>query len=529
RAFAAFGAAATLLVVTDLARSASILLGEAGWAAPAWAAVVGANLLAAWGASRLPDDRSRPCREATPAPLAWRLEGLLPVALTYIVVGFTLFNWWAAGQVDWLAVSASLVLVLLLVARQGVIAGQRELRQHAALVNAAADMAFVAGTDGRIVLANPALRQAVGGWEEESSHNLSEFLEPGVELSGLLRTAHTSGWTGEAAVRGSRGKEVPVLLTLRPVAQGQPSTPLLAGIAHDLTAINQRQQQLQAAMAEVAAARQQLQLLNEGLEAKVQERTQELERTVADLARLNEELKALDKLKTEFVSLVSHELRAPLTNIRTGIELVSGGHPQLSQGVQETLALVQSEAQRLTRFVESILDVSALEAGKFSLRLQAVDLRLTARNTVAGFSDARARERIRLAFPESLASLRADEAALQSVVFHLLDNALKYAPEGEIELSAGRRGGEVEVTIRDHGPGIPGSELEQIFDIFHRLDSRDSREVYGHGLGLHLVRRLLQAMGGEIRAEPAEGGGLRMVFRLPAAVDPAQGPPSRQA
>ena len=526
RGFAAFGAAATLLAFADLSHAVNVLLGEGTWAASGWLATVGAGLLAAWGAYRLRDQSPRPAPSAGATRLAARAEAVLPVALTYVVVGFTLFNWWAAGQVDWFAVGASVSLVLLLVTRQGVITGQRELRQHAALVNAASDMAFVAGLDGRVVLANPALRAAVGTPEGGGSPPLAAFLQTASDLRDVLRSAQASGWNGEATLSRADGTRVPVLLTLSPVAHVQPSAPLLAGIAHDLTIIKQRQQELQTALAEVAAARAELQHLNEGLEAVVLARTQELESTVADLARLNEDLKALDKLKTEFVSLVSHELRAPLTNIRTGIELLLTDGSRLPERAEQTLSLIQGETQRLTRFVESILDVSALEAGKFIVRLKSVDLRITARNTVASFSDPQARERIRLAIPETLGDLRADESALRSVLFHLLDNALKYAPEGEIEVAAREADGQVEVDVRDHGPGIPAGEAERVFDIFHRLDSRDSREVYGHGLGLHLVRRLLEAMGGEIRAENAAGGGLRMVFWLPLAAQAGDLPPA---
>ncbi len=528
RAFAAFGAGITLLTLADLARSMSSLLGEAGWALPIWAGVAGANLLAGWGAWLLPANwRERRDRTAQ-AALAWRVEALLPIALTYIVVGFTIFNWWSTAKADWLAVGASVLLSLLVVARQGVIAGQRELRQHAALVNAAADMAFVVTTDGRVLLANPALTQALGRPESARNPALAEFLHTEEAAPALLRRAYASGWSGEAVFETGTAGGVPVLLTLSPVPQGQQAPPMLAGIAHDLTAIKERERALQDALADVAAARAELQVLNEGLELKVKERTHELERTVADLARLNEELKELDRLKTEFVSLVSHELRAPLTNIRTGIELILGAYPDLSVGVGETLTLVQGEARRLTRFVESILDVSALEAGKFTLRLQEVDLRSIALTAAAGFSDPSARERLQVLIPDRLSPVQADEAALQSVFFHLLDNALKYAPSGPIEIGAEEAASLVTAFVRDHGPGVPESEVGHIFDIFHRLDSRDSREVYGHGLGLHLVRRLLHAMGGDIRAEAAPGGGLRMVFWLPAAAGQPGPAPSPQ-
>jgi two-component system sensor histidine kinase KdpD len=112
--------------------------------------------------------------------------------------------------------------------------------------------------------------------------------------------------------------------------------------------------------------------------------------------------------------------------------------------------------------------------------------------------------------------------ALVSVLFHLVDNAMKYAPEGEVVVEGEAGEGIVTIAVRDRGPGIPEAERERVFEMFHRLDSRDSREVYGHGLGLHLARKLLETMGGGVRAEAAQGGGARLVFWLPAA--PADDP-----
>jgi signal transduction histidine kinase len=114
--------------------------------------------------------------------------------------------------------------------------------------------------------------------------------------------------------------------------------------------------------------------LNRDLEAKVDARTQELKRTVEDLDRLNRELLELDRLKSEFVTLVSHELRAPLTNIRTGVELLlpeDGGMPAQAR---DSLELILEETERLGGFVESILDLSALEAGRFPLSIEPLNL-----------------------------------------------------------------------------------------------------------------------------------------------------------
>jgi len=140
-----------------------------------------------------------------------------------------------------------------------------------------------------------------------------------------------------------------------------------------------------------------------------------------------------------------------------------------------------------------------------------------------------------LSLPADLPAVRADERALVSVLFHLVDNAMKYAPDGEVVIEAQAEAENVLIAVRDAGPGIPEAERERVFEVFHRLDARDSREVYGHGLGLHLVRKLLEAMGGGIRAEGAPGGGARLVCWLPAEAGsagtepPGEAPPGHSA
>jgi signal transduction histidine kinase len=332
---------------------------------------------------------------------ASRIEPLLPLALTYVVVGTAILGWWLTRQVDWLTVAAAASLSLLLVARQGVIIGQRELKQYAL--------------------------------------------------------------------------------------------------------------ELESALDEVAYAQQQLERLNLRLEQKVGTRTAELEKTVADLERLNDELKELDQLKSEFVALVSHELRAPLTNIRTGIELILDRNPEIES---DRLHVVQEEIKRLGALVEAILDISALEAGRFPLHLQSVELEQIALDVISQMPEV---ERIQAEFPAELPPLMADERGLKSVLYHVLDNATKYAPKGDLVLHAEEESGFVRVSLSDSGPGIPIEERERVFEMFHRLDSSDAREVYGHGLGLPMARKLVEAMGGGIRAEPNENAGARIVFWLPEA------------
>lgn len=448
---------------------------------------------------------------------ASRIEPLLAVAFTYAVVGYAALDWRFSGTLDWIGIGVGATLSLLLFARQGAIAGQIEMRQFAAIVNASTDLTFICREDGSIRLANPTLRRAIGVGEAEALDiDLRDLLSGEAPADQVLSLALAEGWSGEVAFSRRDGSSFPVSLSLTPVQDERRPRPMLVGTANDLSSVKAREAELRSALSQVAAARGELEALNRELEHKVEARTQELARMVADLARLNDELKELDRLKSEFVTLVSHELRAPLTNIRSGVELVLAGSPEEDPAARDTLHLVMAETERLGSFVETILDLSALEAGRFPIELGPLEVDVVARMVCTRFPEF-AGGLLHDDIPADLPAVLADERALTSVFFHLLDNARKYAPEGEIRLEACPEGTCVRVSVSDNGPGIPPEERERVFEVFHRLDSSDSREVYGHGLGLHLVRQLLLAMGGRIAAEEAPGGGARLTFWLPQA------------
>ncbi|MCJ7825985.1 MAG: PAS domain-containing sensor histidine kinase [Anaerolineales bacterium] len=452
--------------------------------------------------------------------MEWRLriELLLPIAFTYAVVGYIIFDWWYIGVLDWVGISAAGLLVLLLVARQGVVTGQQEMLQFAALINATTDLAFICTTEGDIRLSNPALRNAVGDGKDQ---NVKEFLHiEGDEIAlfdAILERAFDGGWSGEVAIGGKDASRFPAHLTLSPIEDARGLSTMLAGTAYDLTTIREREIDLRKALGQIDHARNDLASLNAELENKVEERTRELENTVADLERLNEELKTLDSLKSEFVALVSHELRAPLTNIRGGIELVLKRRSNLGRKSTESLQLVQTEIGRLTHFVETILDLSALEAGRFQLALSPLSISDILERTIARFPGRTIKSRLKTEIEEGLDLVVADKRALDSVFFHLLDNAAKYAPSGDISIEAREEPGRVVITVSDSGPGIPADQREQVFEMFHRLDTSDAREVYGHGLGLPMVSRLLEAMGGGIRVDEKAVVGTRLEFWLPTA------------
>lgn len=449
-------------------------------------------------------------------PLRGNLENLLPIAATYLVVGYTAMDWVISGQLDGVGLGSAVLLSLMLVARQGVLLGQKEFRHFLSLVQSTSDFAFLVDSEGRLSYVNPRMREQLDLEMKQSPLNLADLTRSG--LSGdLIEQAMDNGWSGEVELRSTTGKWVPVHLTLQPIRAEQDAPPTLAGTGHDLTHIKLREKELKDALQEVAQAREELEALNAELETKVLARTLELETIIADLRRVNQELTQLDRLKDEFVTLVSHELRSPLANIRGGVDFILDSDAEIREAYQEELMLVRSEIERLSELVENILDLSTLEAGQFPLFIEEVNLYLIAQHVCQGFPTVVGGGRLDNQIPTDFPPVLADESALHSVMQHLVDNALKYAPEGPIVIHGRLQGNRILVSVADSGPGIPEEERERIFDMFHRLDSRDSREVYGFGLGLHLTSRFLKAMGGGIRVDGSNTGGAKFTFWLPVA------------
>ncbi len=451
-----------------------------------------------------------------------RIQALLPLATAFSLGWYTVLDWQFTGRLDVIGLWATLLLGLAVVARQGMVAGEVELWQYAQLVQSVADPAFICGADGRLQLVNPAALAATG-YEQESDLLGQPFtkLLSWEQWNPDLQREHlfAEGWSGEAFLRRREGSGVPVFLSLRPVRHTVTARPALAGIAHDLTQVKQQEAVLRAAYDEVAVARRELQALNAQLEDKVEEKTRGLSEANAQLAEQNAALQTLDQLKSDFVSLVSHELRAPLTTVSGGIELLLSEPDELSPRARESLALVQTHLQRLAHFVGTILDLSALEAGRLPLTPEPMTLAAVLASLRSQLSLGPALERLQTAVPADLPLLLADPQAVTSVIFHLVDNALKYAPDSAVRVDAEADGARVRVQVSDHGPGLPAEWREKIFEKFERVDQADARAVYGHGLGLYMCRKLLQMMDGEIVAGETLGGGARFTFWLPAVED----------
>lgn len=490
---------------------------DVGWVLGDMAIFLGAAAQLGWVSKATPDARLQ--------RLLTRFQFYLPLFATLALGLFTVGEWQLVGVANQAGLWVTVVLSLGLIARQGILAGEVEMQQYANLVNSIAEPAFVCDERGRLRLINPALLNAAGYEAPQQLLGRPLQLIVEAEAAPLLQSGLAGGWSGEALLRQRNGTTFPISLALRPLLPTGDRRLALAGTAHDLSLEKHRQAELRLAYEQIASDRAELERLNIDLENKVSEKTANLTAAYLQLEQQNLRLRELDKLKSDFVSMVSHELRSPLTNISGGIELSLADGNTLPERVNQNLTLVQSEIQRLTRFVETILDLSALEAGRLPLYPAPLDLQDLLQTVQRQLSHQPEAARVRWSLPPNLPPLLADEQALTSVLFHLLDNAFKYAPTGTIAVTAAAdQQGHIQIQVADEGPGIPLEVIPMLFDRFYRSNPKDAQTVYGHGLGLYIVQRLLEAMNGTIRVENRPQGGACFTFFLPqTGADPEEG------
>jgi signal transduction histidine kinase len=254
----------------------------------------------------------------------------------------------------------------------------------------------------------------------------------------------------------------------------------------------------------------QLRAANSDLEQRVAERTAELQRALS-------ELRELDRLKSEFITNVAHELRTPVLHVKGTVTLLADGAlgdltPEQERGVH----VAEEATEQLERVVEDIVDFGNMQDRP--LALAPVPVYDVCQNAVETLM-ARAARRgvtVRATVPFELPPVLADGAALSRVIRHLLDNAIKFSPaNSQVELVAERRGDRVRIAVSDHGPGIPDDERERIFAVFYQSDGSATRRAGGMGLGLALVSKLLKAHHTHIDLESELGRGSTFSFELP--------------
>jgi two-component system, OmpR family, phosphate regulon sensor histidine kinase PhoR len=235
------------------------------------------------------------------------------------------------------------------------------------------------------------------------------------------------------------------------------------------------------------------------------------------------EVRALEQLKSDFVATVSHELRTPLTSIYGFAETLL--REDASFGEEDRASFVRyiaSEAERLNRLVDSLLSAARLETGAVGLVLAPVDVAAVARDVAPWAGGRSEQHKLALVLPPGGALADADADRVRQVLINLIDNAIKYSPDGgTVTVRVRKRRRVVELRVSDEGIGISERDQRNLFQKFFRVDAAMSRGIRGIGLGLYLVRGFVTAMGGRIWVESEHGKGSTFVVELPASEAPA--------
>ena len=238
-----------------------------------------------------------------------------------------------------------------------------------------------------------------------------------------------------------------------------------------------------------------------------------LERVVVVLREISRR-KRLDRARSDLISTVSHEIRSPLTSVKGFTSTLLAKWDRFSDEQKKVmLQTINYDADRVTRLLGDLLDVSRLEAGRLELKRQEVDVVALATDAVMRLRLDADQHTIEVAFPDGFPKVTADPNRIEQVLMNLIENAIKYAKEGKIVVSG--EDGEDALTVRvtDEGEGIPGDHLPHIFTKFYRRGSGERRS--GTGLGLYICQGIVEAHGGELAVEKSDTSGTVFAFTLP--------------
>jgi PAS domain S-box-containing protein len=369
--------------------------------------------------------------------------------------------------------------------------------------------------DGVLLSINPAAAHALGYDPGEGiGISLREFLSPNTRHlfdKYLQRVRQNPIDTGLMRVVTKDGAER--IWMYRNVRIEDPDAPPhIVGHALDITDRIKAEEALR-------ASEQSLKRAHDHLERRVQERTAQLREASDRERQARQEAETANRLKDEFLAAVSHELRTPLTVILGWVQLAKAG--QMSDRHPELLARIGRNAETLARLVNDLLDISRMVSGRYALDLGKVPVLDVLETSIESLRpSAEAKEvAIESRFASDTGVVYGDATRLQQVVWNLLSNAVKYTPAGgTVWLSSARTGRKLEIRVHDTGEGISPEFLPSVFEPFRQASAGTTRTGGGLGLGLAIVRHLVEMHGGTVRAEsPGLGQGATFVVELPVA------------
>ncbi len=374
-----------------------------------------------------------------------------------------------------------------------------------AISDESTDVIFAKDLHGRVRFANPATFAMIGKPPEQViGHTDSEFLDDKPAAARVMENDRlVMGGAGpveiEEAIPAADGTQRVWLSRKSPYRDAAGTVIGLLGISRDITARKR-------ASAELFESEQRYRDIAEALQDA------------------NEQLRDANHRKTEFIAVLSHELRNPLAPIRYALPLIERTEP--SGPAARALEVIHRQVDHLTRLVDDLLDVSRITHGAIELRREEVALRTILMQAAEAASPlmVAARHQFEFVLPEEPIWINADAARLAQVITNLLNNSAKFTQRGgRIELSAEVDGGDAVIRVRDNGIGIPPSMLSAVFEMFRQLNRAEEAEHPGGlGIGLGLAKRLVDLHGGTIEARsPGPTRGAEFIVRVPLVASPA--------
>ncbi len=262
------------------------------------------------------------------------------------------------------------------------------------------------------------------------------------------------------------------------------------------------------------------QQIHTALENKEYYLTTERDKALMALREANEQLEYMHKRRREFVSIVSHEFRSTLTAIQGFSEMMCRKDLSIAE-MKEFAVDIHQDAKHLSHMVNEMLNLERMEMGRIQLHYEWFDLNAIIMEVVNRIQARMERSNIHVKLANALPVLMVDIDKLTQVIENLLDNAIKYSPDDrDVYISSTVEGRTVHVCVRDNGIGIPADAINRIFERYERVETKISKSIPGNGLGLSLVRQIVQAHGGQVWVESVLAEGSLFHFTIPFVNNP---------
>ncbi|HLD25788.1 MAG TPA: HAMP domain-containing sensor histidine kinase, partial [Candidatus Andersenbacteria bacterium] len=246
----------------------------------------------------------------------------------------------------------------------------------------------------------------------------------------------------------------------------------------------------------------------------------EVQRATSELAVANDQLRDLDKAKSEFLSIASHQLYTPLTALRGYLSMIKEGDFGATPPKQRPiLDILEVSADRLIELIKGLLDISRIESGRLELNLESVDLVEMVREMVRDLLPNANKKKLQLEFEEPAQPLPhavVDRQRIRQVMLNFIDNAIKYTPAGRIDVTVRRQGDELIFAVTDTGKGLQPEEMNRLFSKFTRVGGADRFHTEGTGLGLYVAKQMVEEHHGRVEVEsPGPNEGSTFSMHLP--------------